>query len=123
AFAGQTRFDAGGDFSSNRFGIWANALSLIASHPWLGVGFNDFNFAWTLTPFPGRPNEFFDHSHNLVLNLAAEMGVPLALLVLALLVYALWRALRKAIADGREEGAGFPVQRAAFVIVFLVAVH
>jgi len=123
AFAGQTRFDAGGDFSSNRFGIWANALSLIASHPWLGVGFNDFNFAWTLTPFPGRPNEFFDHSHNLVLNLAAEMGVPLALLVLALLVYALWRALQNAIADGREEGAGFPVQRAAFVIVFLVAVH
>jgi len=120
-FAGQTRFDGRGDISTNRFAIWSNALSLIASHPWFGVGFNDFNFAWTLTAFPGRPTEFFDHSHNLVLNLAAEMGLPLALLVLALLVYALWRALHNAIADGRGEGVA--VQRAAFVIVLLVAVH
>ena len=122
-FAGQTRFDGTGDISTNRFAIWSNALSLIASHPWLGVGFNDFNFAWTLTPFPGRPTEFFDHSHNLVLNLVAEMGVPLGLLVLGLLVYALWRALGNAVADGRAESEDFPVQRAAFVIVFLVAVH
>src|SRR4029434_3454591 len=79
---------------------------------------------WTLTPFPGRPTEFFDHSHNLILNLAAEMGLPLALVVLALLVYGLWRALQNAIADGRTEGGeGYPVQRAAFVIVLLVAVH
>jgi hypothetical protein len=53
------------------------------------------------------------------------MGIPLAALVLALLIYALWRALRNAIDDGRAEGEGngFPIQRAAFVIVFLVAVH
>jgi O-antigen ligase len=124
AFAGQTRFSDSGNFSSNRFGIWSNALALIASHPWLGVGFGDFNFAWTLTPFPGRPSEFFDHTHNLVLNLAVEMGIPLALLVVGLLVYSLWQALRNAIDDGRREGeSSFPIQRAAFVIVFLVAVH
>ncbi|HEX4233923.1 MAG TPA: Wzy polymerase domain-containing protein [Caldimonas sp.] len=124
-FAGQARLSStGGDISSNRFAIWSNALSLIASHPWLGVGFGDFNFAWTLTPFPGRPTEFFDHTHDLVLNLAVEMGIPLAALVLALLVHALWRALRNAIDDGRVDGEeGFPIQRAAFVIVFLVAVH
>jgi O-antigen ligase len=123
-FAGQTRFAGGGDISTNRFAIWSNALALIASHPWLGVGFGDFNFAWSLTPFPGRPSEFFDHTHNLVLNLAVEMGIPLALLVLGLLVYALWQALRNAIDDGRSEHEqGFPIQRAAFVIVFLVAVH
>jgi O-antigen ligase len=127
-FAGQARLSGGGDISTNRFAIWSNALALIASHPWLGVGFGDFNFAWTLTAFPGRPTEFFDHTHDLVLNLAVEMGIPLAVVVLALLVFALWRALRNAIADGRsggaaDAGAPFPVQRAAFVIVFLVAVH
>jgi len=115
----------GENYSSNRFAIWSNALALIASHPWLGVGFGDFNFAWTLTPFPGRPTEFFDHSHNLVLNFAVEMGIPLAVVALALLVFALWRALRNAIAEGRapDDDAPFPIQRAAFVIVFLVAVH
>ncbi len=122
-FGGQTRFGGGGDISSSRFGVWSNTLSLIASHPWLGVGFGDFNFAWTLTAFPGRSTAFFDHTHNIILNFAVEMGVPLAAVVVVLLVYALWRALGHAIRDGREPAAGYPVQRAAFVIVFLVAVH
>jgi len=125
-FAGQARLSGGGDISSNRFAIWSNALALIASHPWLGVGFGDFNFAWTLTAFPGRPTEFFDHTHNLVLNLAVEMGIPSAMVVIALLVFALWQALRNAIADGRggdRPGDPYPIQRAAFVVVFLVAVH
>jgi hypothetical protein len=122
-FGGQTRFGGGGDISSSRFGIWRNTLSLIASHPWLGVGFGDFNFAWSLTPFPGRPVAFFDHTHNIVLNFAVELGLPLALVVLALMGYALWRALANAIVAGRETSDGFPVQRAAFVIVIMVAVH
>jgi O-antigen ligase len=123
AFGGQTRFSTSGDMASPRLGIWSNALALIASHPWFGVGFGDFNFAWTLTPFPGRPNEFYDHTHNLIVNFLVEMGVPLAALVLALMLYALRRALGHAIRDGREPGSAYPVQRAAFVIVFLVAVH
>jgi len=131
AWAGQSHqvFGGGGRFSkemalsTNRYDIWSNALSLIVSHPWFGVGFGDFNFAWTLTPFPDRPNEFFDHTHNLILNFAVEMGVPLAALVLGLLVYALWRALGQAIHRPREPLPGYPVERAAFVIVLLVAVH
>ena len=119
----QARFGKGVDLATNRYDIWSNTLSLIASHPWFGVGFGDFNFAWTLTPFPARPTEFFDHTHNLILNFMVEMGVPLATLVLALMTYALWQALRHAIRDGREPSTAYPVQRAAFVIVFLVAVH
>jgi len=123
AFGGQTRFSTSGDMSSPRLGVWSNALALIASHPWFGVGFGDFNFAWTLTPFPGRPNEFYDHTHNFIVNFVVEMGVPLATLVLALMLYALRKALGHAIREGREPGTAYPVQRAAFVIVFLVAVH
>ena len=39
------------------------------------------------------------------------------------MAYALWRALAHAISDGRDETGTYPVQRAAFVVVFLVAVH
>jgi O-antigen ligase len=126
AFGAAKRFDTAGDFSSSRFDIWSNTLALVREHPWLGVGFGEFNFAWTLTPFPGRPIEFFDHSHNLVLNLLAEMGVPLGTLVVALLLVGLWHALRNALADGREpdtEARPYPTQRAAFVVVVLVSVH
>jgi hypothetical protein len=127
-FGGQARFGGSGDISSSRFGIWSNTLSLIKAHPWFGVGFGEFNFAWTLTPFPGRPVAFFDHTHNIILNFAVEMGVPLAVLVVGLTVFALWRALGNALADGREAAGaatprGIPFQRAAFVIVIMVGVH
>ena len=107
------------DISGSRFGIWTNTLSLIAAHPWVGVGAGDFNFAWTLTPFARRPTAFFDHTHNLPLQLAVELGLPLAALTLALLAYALWSAF-KAVRDA-DETSGF--LRPAFVMVLMIAVH
>ncbi len=123
-----TRLSADGDISSSRFGIWSNTLSLIAQHPWLGVGFGEFNFAWSLTPFPHRPTAFFDHTHNLPLQFAVELGLPLALLVLALLGYALWRAWRgsdrasAAAAQGQAQREA-PLRRAAFMMVLMIVMH
>jgi O-antigen ligase len=108
------------DISSSRFGIWANTLALIRMHPWAGVGFGEFNFAWTLTPFPGRPVAFFDHTHNLPLQLAVELGLPLAALILALLCRALWRAWRAAARSAPAEGAAM---HALFVMVLTMALH
>jgi hypothetical protein len=109
-----------GDLSASRFAIWRDTLGLIAAHPWLGVGFGEFNFAWSLTPFPHRPVAFFDHTHNLPLQLAAELGLPLALLVLALLALALWQAWRRSRAVAGATGSAL---RAAFVMVLLMALH
>ncbi len=121
AFGTQGRFAASGDLTTGRFGLWSQALSLIAQHPWQGVGVGQFNFAWTLTPMPGRYVDVLDHTHNLLLNLAVELGIPLALVVIGLMVFALWRALRNAQRADPAEPA--PVQRAAFVIVALVVWH
>ena len=109
-----------GDLSSSRFAIWRDTIELIRAQPWLGVGFGEFNFAWTLTPLPKRPVEFFDHTHNLPLQLAVELGLPLAALVLGLLGLALWQAWRRTRAVTNETGAGL---RAAFVMVLLMALH
>jgi len=119
-FGGERRFTADGDISSSRFAIWSNTLALIAQHPWLGVGFGEFNFAWSLTPFPHRPIAFFDHTHNLPLQFAVELGLPLAALVLALLLYALWRAFD---ACRRADARSAPMLRAAFMMVLMMAVH
>jgi hypothetical protein len=73
AFGGEARLHET-DISSSRFGIWANTLALIARQPWSGVGFGEFNLAWSMTPFPGRPTAFFDHAHNLPLHLAGGTG-------------------------------------------------
>ena len=124
-FGGETRFSGAGDVSSSRFGIWSNTLTLIRMHPWLGVGFGEFNFAWTLTPFPHRPVAFFDHTHNLVLQLAVELGIPLASVALVLLGWSFFAAFRAARSPGDGNDAAFeaPMLRAAFMVVFMIAVH
>ncbi len=119
AFGGETRL-AEADLSGSRFGIWANTLDLIRQQPWTGVGFGEFNLAWTLTPFPGRPVAFFDHTHNLPLQLAVELGLPLAGLVLALLVAGLWRAWRLA---RQADDATSVTLRSAWMMLLLIALH
>ena len=120
--AAEARFSAKGDISSSRFAIWSNTLALIRAHPWLGVGFGEFNFAWTLTPFPDRPVAFFDHTHNLPLQFAVELGVPLALLVLgsARLGTGLRRPRRLSPRAGAARRAVRRSSAAALVMVIMV---
>lgn len=122
-FGGAARLRTETDISSSRFGIWANTLTLIAQHPWWGVGWGEFNLAWSLTPFPHRPVAFFDHTHNLLLQWAVELGLPLAALVSALLGWALWcawRAGRNQVAVDRDQAV---LLRSACVMVLLVVWH
>lgn len=119
AFAGDDQLHKG-DLSSSRFGIWKNTLALIAQHPWTGVGWGEFNFAWTLTPFPGRPVAFFDHTHNLPLQLAVELGIPLAVLVMALVAMALVWAFNQA---RRQQGLERTTSAAALVMVLMIGIH
>ncbi len=116
-FGGQARM-AEGDLSSSRFAIWSNTLALIRAHPWSGVGFGEFNLAWTLSAFPDRPTAFFDHTHNLPLQLAVELGLPLATAVLALLLAALWAAARRA-----WSAQGGTAERAAVLMLAMIGLH
>jgi O-antigen ligase len=118
-FGGAARL-AEGDLSSSRFGIWRNSLAMIAQQPWGGVGFGEFNFAWTLTPFPGRPVAFFDHTHNLPLQLAVELGIPLASAVMLALLVSLGAAARLAV---RAAGPVGLARRAALMMVLMIGLH
>ncbi len=118
-FGGTARL-AEADLSGSRFGIWRNSLELIRQQPFAGVGFGEFNFAWSLTPFPGRPTAFFDHAHNLPLQLAVEIGLPLTAAVMALLLWALWAATARAAGAEGEVGVG---RRCAVVMVLMILLH
>ncbi|MCR5884740.1 Wzy polymerase domain-containing protein [Rhizobacter sp. J219] len=108
------------DLSSSRFAIWSNTIDLIKQNPWLGVGWGEFNFAWSLTPFPNRPVAFFDHTHNLPLNLLVELGIPLGTLALALLAWSLWKAF---VACRITPQPHSTMVRTAFVMVLMMVVH
>lgn len=118
AFGAASRLSEGAG-SPSRLGILRNAWSLTLANPWLGVGWGEFNFAWSLTPFPGRPIAFFDHTHNLPSQLAVELGLPWAGAVLLLLGWALCRAFVGALRA--EEDA--PLRRAALMIVLTIGLH
>ena len=108
------------DGDSSHFAIWRNTFEMIVQQPLLGVGWGEFNFAWTLTPFPHRPTAFFDHTHDLPLQFIVELGLPLATLVLGLMVWALWQGLVRALSTQGEAGHG---ARAAWVMIVMIAVH
>lgn len=119
AFGAEARL-AEGAGSPSRLAILANAWTLVLRHPLAGVGWGEFNLAWSMTPFPTRPIAFFDHTHDLPMQLLVELGIPLALLVLGLLARALLSAARASRpAQGREAVA----LRCAFMLVAMIGLH
>lgn len=118
AFGAASRL-AEGAGSPSRLAILRDAWALTLAHPLLGVGWGEFNFAWSLTPFPTRPIAFFDHTHNLPSQLAVELGLPWAGAVLALLGWALWKTWRGAARNDDDA----TLRRAALMIVLTIALH
>jgi O-antigen ligase len=116
AFRAQSRLSDEGAGSPSRLAILKNAVGLLARYPLTGSGWGDFNLAWTLTPFPDRPVAFFDHTHNLEMQLLVEMGLPLGLLTLALLAWGLAAGLWRAIKGG-------PAGHCAGMLVAMIGVH
>lgn len=110
----------GSDITSFRNEIWGASLALIRQQPWLGVGWGGFNFAWTLTPGFARHAGLVDNAHDLPLQLAVELGLPAALAMMGLLLFAFAKAVRGAC---RLEGETGLAARAAVLLVLAMGVH
>lgn len=71
---------------SARLDLWSRALDMAMEHPLWGVG--PMHFA-------NHPNPIATHPHNVYVQWAAEWGVPLALVAICGVVYALWRMAQR----------------------------
>ncbi|XHS79620.1 Wzy polymerase domain-containing protein [Burkholderiaceae bacterium UC74_6] len=120
AFGAQTRLDQEGAGSGTRIKILANAWELVKANPWTGVGWGEFNLAWTMTPFPDRPVSYFDHTHNIVMQFAVELGLPATLLIVGLLLWTLWRRLQAVLRASAEDAT---LRSAALMLVLTIGVH
>lgn len=81
-----TAIGRAGDAGSNgqRLYNWTAAWQAIVAHPWLGLGPGSFYTASIEAMFhtpPASFPKFAEHAHNLPLNMAAELGLPLAVLL------------------------------------------
>jgi len=119
-FGAQVRLEAEGAGSHSRVAILANALELVRRNPWTGVGWGEFNLAWSMTPFPERPIAFFDHTHNILMQFAVELGLPATLLIVTLILWALWRALGATI---RADGSEAVMRSSALMMVLVIGLH
>jgi hypothetical protein len=91
-------------------------LHLIAQKPWLGWGWGELDYAHYITLFPGeRFCVLLDNAHNLPLQLAVELGVPVAVLVCAVVLAWVARARPWAETD--------PVRQLAWGVLAVVGVH
>ncbi|WP_332777988.1 PglL family O-oligosaccharyltransferase [Polaromonas sp.] len=76
------RLRTGGQICNSRLTLWSNVLHLIAQKPWFGWGWSELGYAHYITLYDGpRFCEILDNAHNLPLQLAVELGIPVALLV------------------------------------------
>lgn len=84
-------------FTSNeRLTLWQAALNMIAESPWLGIGPMHYAF---------RNFEIAAHPHNSLLQIAAEYGLPAALIVATLAGYLFVRSVgwcKQGSADNRN---------------------
>ena len=66
---------------ASRWVLWSNVLQLIGQKPGGGWGWGELDYAHFITLYDGpRFCDILDNAHNLPLQLAVELGVPLALL-------------------------------------------
>jgi O-antigen ligase len=88
------RFDAYGLSGEGRLAGYRSTLHMIAEHPWFGTGLG--TFVWSFPSYRSTEVSLFgvwDRAHNTPLELIADLGIPLAVviglgwvLILALLI-------------------------------------
>jgi O-antigen ligase len=80
-----------------RQAMWLKSWTLIQAHPVWGVGFGNIDFAMFTETLPVLRPPVTEHAHNIFMQMAVELGAPIALawgLVLATLIIRSSRALR-----------------------------
>jgi hypothetical protein len=82
---------AGSAGCSSRMVLWSNVADLIRERPFAGWGLAELDYAHFAHLYDGpRFCDILDNAHNLPLHLAVEAGLPLALLLCALLAAWVW---------------------------------
>lgn len=114
------RFDAQGLADVGRIEAYRSTLRMIADRPWFGIGLG--NFAWGFPPYRSEAISMYgvwDRAHDTPLELAAEMGLPLALLVAVGWLTALF-VLIKGVVTGRRRDI---IPLAALTVSLIALTH
>lgn len=76
---------------SERSVLLQQAWAMAISHPWLGAGWSGFGAQQVAIAADFTSTIYAEHSHNIVLNFAAELGLPFSILFFGILFIWLWK--------------------------------
>jgi O-antigen ligase len=114
------RFDAQGAADEGRFATYLSTLRLVADHPWFGTG--QGTFAWSYPAYRSGDISLWgvwDRAHDTLLETAADVGIPLAALVVVA-----WIVVLAVLVHGvRTRRRDFVVPLAALSVTILVLLH
>ncbi|MEO5670020.1 MAG: Wzy polymerase domain-containing protein [Ramlibacter sp.] len=105
-----------GDGCSSRAVLWSNVIDLTLQKPWLGWGWGELDYAHYMTLYPGeRFCDILDNAHNLPLHLGVELGIPAALVICGVFLWAVVRARPWREAD--------PTRQLAWSVMAVILLH
>ena len=73
--------------TSVRLVLWKQAWTISLLHPWFGSGWFQFGTQQVMLSSLFPPTEYSDYAHNIVLDLAAEIGWPITVLIFLAALY------------------------------------
>lgn len=82
--------------SSQRLEVWSQLLDAVALRPWWGWGIHEVAKAHNAVAHSYAVSSPFSYSHNIVLDLALWVGLPLTILLVGVTAVWLWRRTRDA---------------------------
>lgn len=73
--------------TSVRLVLWEQAWTISLLHPWFGSGWFQFGAQQAILSSLFPPTEYSDYAHNIVLDLASEIGWPATILIFSAALY------------------------------------
>jgi O-antigen ligase len=114
------RFDIQGASDEGRLETYRSTLRIIADHPWFGTGQGTFAYAF---PAYRSPNVsmwgVWDIAHNTLLEVASDMGIPIATLVVIAWMVVFTVLIRGALVRRRD----LVIPVAALAVAILAVLH
>ena len=81
--------------SPDRFNLYHKTVGMIREHPFIGHGIGSTYLTSVRFARPGDPYaDIPNFAHNFLLQMAAELGIPVAALFLALILFTLWQGYK-----------------------------
>ncbi len=82
-------------FNNPRITIWSNSLNFISMRPLMGWGAGSFPLVFYENAYLETPIIKYQHTHNLILELAYNFGIPIAILILSTVISLFLNAIKK----------------------------